>query len=282
MKNRIYISALLICLLCGTIGSVTAAESKGEWTEIETGLFLGLFESPLPSEQSENPIRIIKLDPNYFEIDLFCASKYGNRSRTLKEWAEEFNLLATVNAGMFGTDLMTSIGYLKSGEHINNPIVNGGHKAILACQPMNSELPPFQIIDLNCDRFENWEDKYHSFLQSIRMISCRHRNVWQQQDKRWSISAAGIDSSGNLLLIHSRLPYSVHDFINVLLELPLHLYNAMYLEGGPQAGLYFSAGGVSQDIHGASVIDLFLNGSTTNGWAIPNVIGVTRRNTSPK
>ncbi len=282
MKNLTYTCILLLFLFSHINLHLIASDREGEWTEIETGLFLGLFKAPIVSEQDDSRIRIVKLDPRYFQVELYCASEHEHTSRTLKQWADEFNLLATVNAGMFGTDLTTSIGYLKSGNHLNNPVVNQSHKTILACQPVDSRVPAFQIIDLTCNLFDSWKDKYNSFLQSIRMVSCRGKNVWQQQDKRWSIAAAGIDSSGNLLLIHSRSPYSVHDFVNMLLVLPLHLYNAMYLEGGPQAGLFFSAGGLSQDIYGESAIDLFLKGSSANGWKIPNVIGVKRRVSSAK
>ena len=54
----------------------------------------------------------------------------------------------------------------------------------------------------------------------------------------------GMDKNGDALFIFTEAPYSGHDFINILLFLPISIFNAMYLEGGPEAGLYFSSKGV--------------------------------------
>jgi len=48
----------------------------------------------------------------------------------------------------------------------------------------------------------------------------------------------GADKDGNALFIFSRSPYTVYDFISVLLDAPLKLQNLMYLEGGPEASFY--------------------------------------------
>ena len=49
----------------------------------------------------------------------------------------------------------------------------------------------------------------------------------------------GIDN-GNALFIFTESHYSGYDFANIVLSLPISIYNAMYLEGGPEANLYFS------------------------------------------
>ncbi len=276
MLKRVMTIEIIFCMSVIFSGPAKSGNDPA-WTEIQPGLYLGIFKAPILSEHGDSKIRIVRIDPHMYDVDLYCASDYGGKSRTLRQWSQEFQLLASTNAGMFATDQSTSIGFLKSHSHLNNPTINSSHKTIFACQPLEDGIPPARIIDLTCENFEEWKNRYDSFLQSIRMISCRQNNVWSQQNNKWSISALAVDDAGFILLIHSISPYSVHDFINMLLALPLDIYNAMYLEGGPQAGLYFSASGLSGDFAGNSFVNLFLPGNGSNGWVVPNIIGISKK-----
>ena len=79
-----------------------------------------------------------------------------------------------------------------------------------------------------------------------------------------------------MLLIHTRSPYSAHDFGRILQRLPLGVARAMYLEGGRAATLYVNAGGVRfQEVgtHGTTAIDV----GATSARPIPNIIGIVKR-----
>ena len=43
---------------------------------------------------------------------------------------------------------------------------------------------------------------------------------------------------------------STHDLVEILLDLPLDISRAMYVEGGPQAQLYVNAGGQIHEFTG--------------------------------
>lgn len=275
LKSCYRLFLLLVMILSGDV--LFAEDNNDNWLQIEPGFYQGVFLAPLKSEFGDSRITILKIDPQYFVIDIFCESNQGRKQRTLKEWSAGFGLVAAINAGMFATDHVTSVGYLKSGKHVNNPHFNKKYNCVFACSPLDQEVPLAQIIDLRCQEFSKWKDKYRSFSQSIRMISCRQKNVWQQQSRKWSIAALAMDKSGNILLIHSRSPYTVHDFIDILLELPLDIYTAMYLEGGPMASLYYFSGGIGKELVGSYETGLFLTDNNTTSWPIPNVIGVKRK-----
>src|SRR4029434_2394275 len=100
------------------------------------------------------------------------------------------------------------------------------------------DLPRVMLIDRQRDDFERLKALYRSLVQSIRVISWEGINVWQQQARRWSNALVGIDGDGRLLFIHVRSPYSVHDLAEMLLELPIGIARAMYVEGCAQAELY--------------------------------------------
>jgi hypothetical protein len=247
------------------------------WLHLESGLSLGTYTDSKSAGKDEASIYILRIDPQVFDINLYCASQFDLQSLSMEGWAEKFDLIAVTNAGMFATDLLTSVGYLNSNGHLNNPKINSSYKCIFACQSLDSAVAAATILDLTCVDFQKYQDKYHSFLQSIRMISCRGKNVWQPQDDRWSIAALGTDSKEQLLFLYSGFPRSVHEFIETLLNLPLDIGTTMYLEGGIQAGIYLSTGGITLDLPGENPSEILLNSDTQTGRPLPNIIGVRRK-----
>jgi len=280
MKGAIKgLSAILLCsvLLFWGCGYFQSDKSGLIWHYLEPGLSLGTYSDSPTTGKAEESVYILKIDPVLFDVNLFCASQYDQKSRSMQAWSMDFELIAVINAGMYATDLSTSVGYLKSSGHLNNSRINSTYKCIFACQPLDSTLSPVKIFDLTCDNFESYADKYHSALQSIRMISCQQENVWEPQDDQWSIAALGIDKEEQLLFIYSFIPRSVHDFINLLLKLPLRIHTAMYLEGGIQAGLYVSAGGLQRNLPWDKRPEILLNNDSQAERPLPNVIGIRRK-----
>lgn len=244
------------------------------WTTLDTGLFIADY---LPPGDSVNGvITILKIDPAHYTFDLLSAKEPGERSRTAMEWAEEKNLLAVINAGMYQQDRKTNVGYMKDFDFVNNGHVNKNN-AILAFNPKSKSLPPVQIIDRECQDWEEMKKMYNTYTQSIRMVDCNQKNCWSKQDKRWSTVAIGMDKGGNCLFLFSRYPYTVHDFINILLSAPIDLYNAMYLEGGPEASFFVSINDTVLAKFGSYETHFYESDNNNRFWRVPNVIGVKRR-----
>jgi uncharacterized protein YigE (DUF2233 family) len=256
------------------LGCSNPGQNSDIWSHIEPGLDLGIFNAPISSQYGDSYITVLRINPHLYTIDIYCQSYYGGPKRTARQWAKQFELMISINAGMYATDYITSVGYLKSGSHLNNPHLNSYHKTVFACGSLDPHIPAAQIIDLTCDDFNLWNNKYSSFSQCIRMINCQRQNVWEPQLKKWSIACIGMDKSSNLLLIHCRSPYSVHEFINMLLELPLNILNTMYLEGGPESSLYFSLGGIERELVGSHEANFMIGESNQTAWPIPNIIGI--------
>jgi len=220
-----------------------AAVSAIEWEALEPGLELASPVAPEPAAEGDSRIWILRLDPKRFELQLLNSSaRTDGAIRTAKGWAGEGGFVAVINAGMYQADYRTSLSLMQRRDHVNNPRLTKD-RTVLAFDPLDPGVPPAQIIDRSCQDFDALRPRYAGLVQSIRMISCRRENVWRQQEQRWSISSIGMDDEGRILLIHSRSPFSTHDLIDNLLELPLGLTRAMYLEGGAQAQLYVNAGG---------------------------------------
>jgi uncharacterized protein YigE (DUF2233 family) len=263
---------LLLIFQCRTAWS---GSDRDIWKEIEEGLRVAEFSSS-PSDDVEYKITVVKLDPRSYALKLISASENGREKMTAREWSQKFNLVAAVNSGMYQEDGLTSVGYMKNFDHVNNPRL-GKDKTVLAFNPVGPDVPEVQIIDRECQDFNGLRQKYGTLVQSIRMISCDQENVWRQQAGKWSTVAIGTDEAGKVLLLFCRSPITVHDFVEVLLSLPLSLHRAMYLEGGPQASLYLSTGKTTLERYGSWEPTFEENNPILIPMPIPNVIGIVKK-----
>jgi hypothetical protein len=245
---------------------------------LDEGLFLGEFEPKKRSKICNHNIVILRIDPRRFSFQLLSASEHGQRSRTAKEWCEEFNLAAAINASMYqSTDMSMSTGYMRNYGHINNPSINSKFGAFMVFNPVVPSLPEARIIDRRVQK--DWKEKidqYNSVVQNYRMISQGRRSGWPQQNKIYSTAAIGIDKDSNVLFILSRSPYSTYDFINILLSLPINIQDAMYVEGGAEATLHYSLGNKKVTLLGRCE---HLNNKDIKrlSRSLPNIIGIKKR-----
>jgi hypothetical protein len=277
-------SAFLFLVVIGlstqAVGQVPSSDSGPPWEVLEEGLELGTFQSEPKSTIGDSKIRILRIDPDLFELRLLNASSNAESDpKTAREWCQANGAIAAINASMYRRDKpLMSVSLMRTTAHTNNPKLSKDN-TILAFDRLNSDVPPVKIIDRQCDEFDTWRDKYGTLVQSIRMVSCKGRNVWTQQPKEWSIAAIGIDREGRVLFIHVRSPYTVHDFINILRDLPIGLSRAMYVEGGPEAQLYVRGGGREHEFVGSFETGFNENDGNRGAWPVPNVVAVVRTTT---
>ena len=254
----------------------TADRVRAPWVGLDEGFELGEFASPVGSE-GEGLIRILRIDSKLYSLELLNASAPGQGvSFTAREWCARNGLHAAINASMFQEDLRTSVSLMKTRSHTNNRRLSKD-MAILAFDRLDPGVPEVQIIDRECEDFGALRARYGSLVQSIRMVSCNGKNVWSPQARRFSIAAVGTDDAGRVLFVHSRSPRSVHDFINILLGLPLGLRRALYVEGGPEAQLFVRGGGREYEFVGSYENTFMSSEDNTRPWPVPNVIGVAKR-----
>jgi len=273
------ITALLAILtaILGTVASPPSILSKEDsWKKINEGLYVGEFAFPGKSKPNGSGITIVRIDPKGYSFKLLCASEHDKIRLTPKKWCQRHGLIAATNAGMYQEDGIRNVGYMKNFGHVNNPRLNAVYKAVLAFNPIESTLPEVQIIDLKCQDFEKLRLKYQTLVQNIRMISCRQENVWSKQDKMWSMAVFGIDQNGNALFIFTKTACSGYEFANILLSIPISIRNAMYLEGGREASLYFSANDVEFERIGFPA-SLNENDQMSVARPVPNVIGIVKK-----
>ena len=279
-------AAILLMLISGScpVGAETgrqdknaAADGDAGWQKLAEGLELGIFSSHLPAEIGDTKIRVLRIDPQRFRLRLLNASAVKNgRPLSAKEWSRQNGLVAAINASMYQADYKSSVSLMRTQTHVNNPRLSKD-MAILAFDRKQSDIPRVKIIDRQCDDFDTWKNKYGTMIQSIRMISCTGKNVWKQQPQKWSTAAIAVDDRERVLFIHVGSPYSTHDVIEVLKQLPLSITRAMYAEGGPQAQLYIHIGDREYEFVGNYEIELHGNIKNLISRPVPNVLGISMR-----
>jgi hypothetical protein len=207
---------------------------------------------------------------------LNASASENGRPLSAKEWCRKNGLVAAINASMYQADLKASVSLMRTKSHINNPRLSKD-MAILAFDRHSPDVPRTKIIDRQCEDFKTWQKKYKTLIQSIRMISCKGKNVWAQQTQKWSTAAIAVDYLGRVLFIHVGSLYSTHDLINILKKLPLNIDRAMYVEGGPQAQLYINIGTHEYEFVGSYKIEIEENMNALFSRPIPNVVGISLR-----
>lgn len=283
-KIHAFIFIILLLPLSSTVAQQNSAVSNktadSNWKKLANGLELGTFRSPQRAEWGDSLIRILRINPRFFKFELLNASAIKNgRALTAKQWCRQNGLVAAINASMYQTDYKTSVSLMRTKKHTNNPRLSKD-KTILAFDRLTPKTPRVKIIDRQCEDFNLWKKKYGSFVQSIRMISCKGGNVWSPQSKKWSTAAIGTDRQDNVMFIHVGSAYSTHDLINILQKLPINISRAMYCEGGPQAQLYIRHRSDEHEFVGSFELNLNENINNPVFWPIPNVVGISLRKQS--
>src|SRR6516225_795928 len=260
--------------------SALAAEGGLGWKTVEPGMELRFLVAQKEGVQSKSRIAVLRIDPARWDLEVLGTSRTGESSgHTARDWCQRHNLTAAINAGMFGTDQKTHLGYLRYREHVNNSHQNN-YQSVAAFDPRDSAVASrFRIFDLDAPgvAFQGILKDYASLVQNLRLVKRTGQNQWGQQERRWSEAALGEDRDGRILFIFSRVAFSMHDLNQELLASDIGLVAAQHLEGGPEAQLYVRAGGVEKELYGSFETSFQENDSNRLAWPIPNVLGVQPR-----
>ncbi len=253
------------------------------WTTLEEGLEIEVFPACRKSQVDDSRITVVRADLSHFRLQLGLASEESDRQAMLADrWAEKKNFVVTINAGMFATGHSTHVGYLRNEEErIQNRRVALDYKSLLAFEPKQPHLPGAMMHDLESSPIHIMEGRYKAIIQNLRLIKAPGKSVWGRSNKRWSEAAVGMDSRKRILFIFSRSPYSMHDFSNCLLQLPLGIVRAQHLEGGPEATLVIRTPKLSTVLVGS--YETGFNDGVDGNYhdnrdpvSVPNVIGLVR------
>ncbi len=274
---------LLVAVLLGfAAGEATLARTLAQtaWKELAPGVELRMLEARAPSPVGDSRIAVVRVDPKLWRLEIVGQTETGETAgRSARDWAQTHDLAVAINAGMFGEDYTTHVGYMEIKGRVVSPRINP-YQSVAAFDPQDREShPPFRIFDLDDPgvTVQTIRDDYGSLVQNLRLIKRPGANRWSPQDKRWSEAALGEDEQGRILFIFSGSPFSMHDLVRELLSADIGVVAAQHLEGGRLAQLYVKVGEVELELCEGLGSSFGEEGQSTSAWPIPTVLGVSRR-----
>ena len=261
------IAALAFAAMLASLPAL--AQGPDGFIRLEEGLWMARLETSLKPVLGDGGVVVLRIDPARRELTLVTASEHGGEPRTLDGWAREFDLAAAINASMYLPDGMTSTGYMKNFDHVNNPTINQQFGAFLLFNARDPELPAARIVDSQREDVDELLPLYGSAVQNFRMVGGGEA-VWEGDSGPHAVSCVGEDDQGRILFIHSSSAVLVRDLARALVELPLGLVTVMYVEGGQQAGLF-----IETPADAAQPLAAMTSQPTL--WPVPSVLGVESR-----
>jgi len=270
---------LLAAILFGLAAGATTLHTA-DWKLLAPGMEIRWLVAKSPSPVDERQIAVLRIDPTTWELELVSRSRTGDPAgRTAREWARGHDLAVAINAGMFGDDYKTHVGYMEYRGHVNSSRVND-YQSVAAFDPRNPEQrPPFRIFDLDEPgiTMQAIRAEYASLVQNLRLIKRPGTNRWRKQGKKWSEAALGEDKDGRILFVFSRSPFSMPNLNRVLLSAGISLVALQHLEGGTAAQLYLNVGDTELEVFGSYKTSFREDDGNATARPIPNVLGVRRK-----
>lgn len=253
-----------------------AATPVPDWKPLAKGVEYRTFTLEENASIADGLLHVVRIDPAQAQLDLGLASAEAQHSkRTAAEWAEQKKFVVTINAGMFAIeDDSSNVGYLRHGEHVNQPAWKKTYQSVLVFGPRKQGLRAAQLLDRDAANFDEVVGAYGSAVQNLRLIRSPGASVWKPNKRKWSEALVAEDAKGRLLFVFSRTPYEMADLNARLLKLPLGVVRAFHAEGGPEASLSIRAPGLKLDLCGSFETGFNENDANAAQWPIPNVLGV--------
>ena len=275
--------AVILLALCLSFGGLSfGCQSSSEvstWESLADGFEVRSFKVSAGDSPRKAKITVLRIDPSRWSLELRSRSEIGGpNDKNIMQWcnseSEVGELVAGINAGLYNKDFSSHIGYMKSGELLNNPkILRNQYFSAALFGAETDDVPDFQMIDLDVTKLDSLIDKYRYVIQNLRLIKFPSENRWEEKTRKWSEAALAEDSSGNALFIFAREPFNMVEFSQTILSLPLGIIRAQHLEGGPEAQMYYKVGDLQAEFVGS-----YESGSGDNSgssaWPIPNAIVV--------
>jgi hypothetical protein len=246
------------------------------WQQLANGIDYCETDAPFKSRVNNSRLAVLRIDPSKVTFELHCATETDKKARTVDEWADSFDLNIVFNAGMYDlAHKLISRGYLKNYDHVNQGTIHPTFNSMLAFHPVDTTQRGFDIIDLQCESWQQVKSDYHSYAQGLRMLDCDGKPMnWTKRKQSCSMLVAAKDEQGRLILVFTRSPYLHNEMIRFLQQFPMKLTHAIYLEGGPETSLFVRIGDTKIEKVGSYVSETYEHDRNDRFWKLPNVIGI--------
>lgn len=219
-------------------------------------------------------VDVVRADTSRFTLRVLAAADEAG-ARNAPAWRDAFHLAAVTNAGMFHASgkpvgLIITEGTVRSNDNIKM-------SGYLAWDPVNATDPPVQLAGRDCPGFDlaALRTRYHSIVQSYRLLGCSGEALPWIDPKQYSAAAIGLDRRGRIVFLHARAAVTMAELSRALSG--NDLVGALFLEGGPEASLVARGPDGELARVGSYETNFVENDSNQAFWNLPNVIALLPR-----
>ena len=172
------------------------------WNALEEGLEYAEFS--LQSEAGQQAsLTVLRIDPELFDFRLYASAAHKHPARTLGQWADSHDLVAAINASMYLPDGVTSTGYMRQDDYINNKRLVRRFGAFFVAGPRQEGLPRADILTREDPQWQELLEQYRLVIQNYRMINDERRILWSPGGPLYAISAVAEDGAGKILFLQN-------------------------------------------------------------------------------
>lgn|GEM_PF-4382043 len=164
------------------------------WRTLQPGAELAVIPAGTAPSGKTGELYAVRVDPGRAKLGVGLASE-GGAPRTAQEWCRTAHFAVAINLGMYQTDHRSNVGYLRHGQHVNNPRWNSDRSAV-AIHPTEPSLPPVLWVDLEPSKPDPRLAGYEIVVQNLRLLNRERKNVWSANGRRWSEASLAIDAQG--------------------------------------------------------------------------------------
>ncbi len=176
---------------------------------------------------------VVRADPRLTPLELVNPPQ--TNSLSVQQVADRYDFKVVINAAMFATDYVTSVGYMRNFDYVNNPKISTRYGGFIFFNPKKPSSPAVLIGP------QSEMQNYHTVFQTYRMWSAKEGILWKKgKSIFYQVALVGVDGKNRVLFFfHPRL-VDVHDLVGQILGLNLDLKGLLYLDGGNHGALYLA------------------------------------------
>ena len=229
----------------------------------------------VPATGGKPCLDVVRADPATFALRVLSQATDDPTPRSALAWRDAFHLSAVINAGMFH-DSGKPVGMIIADGIVRSES-NAKMSGYLAWDPVTDADPAFTIAGRDCDGFDldALRTRYHSVVQSYRLLGCDGQPIPWKDPKQYSAAAIGLDRSGRIVFMHARAAVTMAELSAAL---GTHdLAGALFLEGGPEASLVARGSEGELSRVGSYETGFVENDANVSYWTLPNVIALLPR-----
>jgi hypothetical protein len=246
------------------------------WKPLLSGLDLLEINAYTKPYVEDGKLTIIRIQPALFNFRLISTPE-TKLTKPGQYWVEALGLNMLFNAGMYNLkDGRSHRYFMKNYKHLNNSNLSVTTNGIIAFNRKNESVPTFGLYDLTKSDWEMIDTSYNTIIQGLRMIDGDGCPVyWNDRVQSCSMIIIAQDRESNIYVIFSKTPFTQNQMIDNLLNLPIALINAVYLEGGSRSNLIVSTTKFKMKRVGSFGSDINSYNKNSTFFPFPNFIGLT-------